>query len=455
MQPEFAYSTTMELFLAIQTYITHAILMYLIANLILTISNEKASFKQKLFFAFWIGCVFYTSIIYGCYAFLGDSLLIPIIYALVTSPNPILGYLYYIVGCKILKLSPVRSIKLMGYFYAYFVFITNIMRLLIALMPIETSPRYNYLQNAERLAVYLIILFVIYFLTKYVIIKTKLKVRLVDSVFIDLKKERLIYLAKILFLYTLTTLLPMGINDNIAGSVIVILVLLFFFALNIVHDLFASLKVELENKEVHINLLSKAANDFSGIKHDLNNILQTYSGYLELGSLEGLKKYHSSVIHLAVSAGNSLDLSRKMEENPAFISLLASKLEHAEKTNVAMTISLLCNTNDLYVDSLDICRCVACLLDNAIEAAVEAEQKKVCFTLEQKPDGSKLMIITNNTAKQVDITSVGTAGVTSKKGHRGLGLNNVRKILSKYGNCAFNITYYNFEFSAYMELRRV
>ncbi len=453
MDMEFAYSRGMQILLAAQTYITYGILMYLIANLMLQISDQKASVRQKTAFAFWVGCVFYSSSIYLVYLFGGNALFTPLGYTLIVTPNPLLGYLYYIVGCKTLKLSPVRSIKLMSYFYTYFIFVVNLTRLFTAMWPIETMPRYNYLQNAERQAAHLVIIVGVYFLTRLVFKKTKFRIELADSLFVNLKKERIVYLCKLLFQYALTTSLPLLIADDVLGSLIVIFVLAFFFSLNIMIDRIASLKAELDNKKVHIKVLSTAVSDFSGIRHDLNNILQTYGGYIEIGSIDGLRKYHASVSHLAQNAGISLDIGHKMEENPALISTLTSKLEYAERVDVEMVVSLQCSTNELYMDSLDLCRCVACLLDNAIESAAESEQKRVFFTLEQKLDGSKLMIITNNTARHVDIAKLNAGGGSSKHGHHGLGLANVKKILAKYGNYAFNMTYFNHEFSAYLELR--
>lgn len=453
MYPEFAYSGVMQFLLAVQSYVTHAVSMFLIANLILFISNEKATFKQKCAFSLWMGSVFYTSFIYLAYFIGGKAGFTPLMYSLIVGPNPIFAFLFYVVGGRILKLSPIRSIKLIGYFFAYFVFIYNIMRLCSALWPIETEPHYNYLQNAYRQGLYLILIIAVYFLTKYAFSRTKLRIKLVDNAFIDIKKERVYYCFEVLFLYGITVCVPMMTLDFVAGPVIVMLLVALFFALNILLDLSAVTRVEMNNQAAHIGVLSKAVNDFGSVKHDLNNILQTYSGYLEIGSLEGLKKYHASVIQLSRYAGGSVDLCRKMTENPAFIALLSSKTEYAERANLDISVSLLCNADNLYMDNLDLCRCVSCLLDNAIESALESELRKVAFTLERKPDGSKLIIVTNSTAGAVDTANISISGNTSKKGHNGLGLPNVRKILSKYGNCAFNMTYYNCEFAAYMELR--
>lgn len=453
---DLAYSSQMQFILAVQTFITNICIVYFMSDLLLMLSNEHASKQQRLIFAFCIGTV-HTSFIYCVYIIGGMISFSPIVYLLVVSPNPILGYLYYIIGIKVFKLSPIRSIKLMGYFFTYFIFIVNITRLNTTLIPIETLPRYNYLQNIERQFVYLLEVYLIYCLIKYVIKKFKFTMRLSEKIFINIKKEKTAYLLKLMFLYILTTILPLLIEGDLLGSVTVLLVLIFFLAFNIVQDLFVMSKNELENKEVHINVLSKGINEFSSIEHDFYNILQTYNGYLEIGDLESLKKYHSSLIKLTTYAGSSIDLSRKMKENPAFVSLLVNKIEYAKKMNVEMMVSLQDSTANLYIDNIDICRCIACLLDNAIESASISKQKKVFFTLESKESKlsrSKLIIVANSTDTPIDISKIINPGVTSKSGHHGIGLSNVREIIKKYGNSTFQMTYYNYELCAYIELRQ-
>ncbi len=454
MYTDFAYSTKMQFILAVQTFLANTCIMYFISNLILMMANEHASKKQKLIFAFWAGAVIHTGSIYAIYFLGGMISFSPIVYNIVVNHNPVAGLLFCMLGIKVLKLSLIRSIKIMGYFYIYFIFIVNINRVLMTLWPIETTPRYNYFQDFIMQIIYFILLMLIFCFTKYILERKKLIIRLSDKVFIDLKKELIIYILKMIFLFTLTTLLPMLIHNSMLGAVIVILVLAFFFAFNVTFDLFIITKIELENSKVHISALSKGINEFRSVKHDFYNILHTYNGYLEIGDLEGLKKYHKSLTNLTVHAGKTIEISQKIKENPAIVSLLINMAEKAEKAEVEMIVSIQCSLDNLYIDNMDISRCLTCLLDNAIEAAMNSKQKKVFFSIESKVGGSKLIIITNSTDGPVDITVIENAGFTTKQGHSGLGLYNVRSIINKYGNCTFRMIYFNHEVSAYIELKQ-
>lgn len=174
---------------------------------------------------------------------------------------------------------------------------------------------------------------------------------------------------------------------------------------------------------------------------------------MALGDLDACRKYHESLLNTTVETGNLFDLSIRFPENPALMSLIIEKRKQAELLGVQMNISITCLVSALTMAELDLCRLVSCLLNNAIEAAAESEQQRVSFSVEQKTDQSKLMIITNSCQAPLTIDQMFIAGLSSKKGHQGVGLNNVKRIVEKNSNCTFQIGYYNNEMIAYVELR--
>lgn len=207
------------------------------------------------------------------------------------------------------------------------------------------------------------------------------------------------------------------------------------------------------NKREHIGELNQALSDFRGIKHDWSNILQTYSGYLDIGDIKKLKQYHQSVVNTIIHADTNSDLSRKHLENPSFFALLKSKWALAQKKNVNIQFQLLCNFENIYIDELDFNRIMANLLDNAIEAAEQTSSKLVSLTARTKPDQSLLFILTNDIAEDIDIGKIFESGFTTKISHMGLGISQVQKILHKYGNSTFYIDCYMKRFNVYLELK--
>lgn len=427
--------------------------MYLIANVVLNVYREKVGQREKIFFSVLTGALLQTSFIYVVYLAGGAKELPSIVYLLVVTPNPFFVLVHYYVGTKFLKLSAVRSIKLVGFLYHYYLFVINLSRLVESIFFIQQTDRYNYMQDAFQQITFFVIIICAYQIAKRLLNKNQFTIRLTERVFVSSKKEYIFYFLKAAALYTISIALPLLIIDQPLAYFLVLLILALAFCIIVYADIKASMTVELANKDVHIDALSKGISEFNDVRHDFYNILQTYEGYLAVGKIEELKRYHATLLHTTTRAGSAMDLGQRMGENPAFISLLLNKIEYADSLKVKMTTTLLCDLEDLFIDNFDICRCVSCLLDNAIEAAADSMAQKVQVTVEAKGADAKLIIITNSTAKAVDSHELLPGCVSTKAGHKGLGLSIVRKIIGKYGNCTFHTTYYNYELSAYMAIR--
>ena len=440
----------MRLILAAYTFFANTFSMYLIANILLMFCGEQASKRKKWFFAFITGTIFQTAFVYAFYIIGGAVSFSPIIYLVVVTPNPIFAILYCFIGIKVFSLSPIRSIKVMGHiFYLCYMIFINLNRLIGSAFFPQSSERYNYLVDAMQQVSFTLLALMIYYTIRHIMKAKKMTIRFSDHIFINFKKELILFFLKASFFYILTITLPLLIPQAIIANFLGLLIISLFFALNIYLDINASQRTEIKNKEVHISSLSKGINELNRVKHDFYNILQSYGGYLEIGDIERLKKYHASLLNLTAHSEGAINISSRMSENPALMALLLSKSEYAAKENVAITFSLQSDLADFYVDKIDICRCIACLLDNAIEAAAGSVEKKVLFTIEQKIGGQKLVIVTNSTMADVDLNEMSTNIYTSK---HDLGLSHVRKIMDTYGNCTFQTVYYDHEFSVYIEL---
>ncbi|MDR1913348.1 MAG: GHKL domain-containing protein [Clostridiales bacterium] len=206
-------------------------------------------------------------------------------------------------------------------------------------------------------------------------------------------------------------------------------------------------------REKQIDAMKTSIEDFNGLKHDFYNILGTYSGYLEVGSLDRLKKYHESVTQSVLKFGSSLDLSKKMDLNPALITLLMNKVDYAQRLNVQMRFQLLGDITNLWIEEIDICRLLSCLIDNALEAAAGSVGRSVEFRLCNTADRSKIISITNSTQGAVDLEMMKLIGYSGKKGHMGVGINNSQKIVNSYDNCHLSFSYYDNEFTACLDIK--
>lgn len=453
MFSEFAYSKEMQIILMFFSFFFNFIIMYLNAKLILRIYGENVTIKQKALFAFLSGTVLQSMWIYFIYFIGGMVSFTPMQNLLITSPSPITALFYCFLGIKILKLSPIRSIELMGHIYLYYTIINCLNRLAGSFLFTQTDPmHFNYLLDAMRHVFNLIICIIIYLITWYILDKNPKLFVSKSSTFARPKLDLIVFILKSSLVYICVVTIPSLVPQAIIANSFIFIILALFFIATLLFKFYQHEKADIHNKETHINSLIKSLDEFRAIKHDFNNILQTYNGYFAIGDLEGCKKYHQSFVNTLTQAEDTLTLSSHMKENPALISLLIDKYTLAKSMKVQMDISLKCSLSNLPISEIDIGRIIACLLDNAIEAANQSEQRRVSLTIEQKKEMSKLIIITNSTSTSLDISQMLTAKVTTKTGHQGIGLSNVQKIIGKYGNCTFQMNYYNNEVTCYIEL---
>ncbi len=455
MYSEFAYSGQMQFILGIVTFTETFCSMYLLSEIILVAFGLSAERKQRMFFAFITGTLLQNVFTYGVY-FLGGKVSFSFtLLLLIVTPNPINGLIYYFTAQKVFKLSPVRSVKIVSYVYLFWMAAKILNRLNGAIFFVQNEARYNYLKDACQQIVYFIIFFAICHIVKGILKKNRFSLKFVDNTFANKNREIMIFFLNASFAYAIRIILPLVMTEQDLAYALSLVILVLFIVVNVCADIVKYNKQTISNHEVHISALFKGAEELRGIKHDFNNILHTYSGFLELKEYDRLERYHAKLVSDTSHAGTIMELGQKMAENPAVIKLLINKLEYAENMNVKLVLSLKCELDNLYVDNMDASRILACLLDNAIEAACDSEQRKVHFTVESKDSGSKLIIITNSTLIPIDVSSVIKDGMTDKAGHSGIGLSVVRNILEQYGNCSFQMKYYDYEVSTYIELKDI
>ncbi len=453
MFSEFAYSSQMQLLLAAATFIITFCNLYLVSQLIPTFCDVRATIRQRALFAFITGTLLHNVWVYSVYLIGGMVSFTPLAFALVVSPNPVMAFLYYLAAVKIFKLPSIRSIKMMGYVYLYWTVNKSLYQLFGAYLFVQTGPRYNYLMDAVQVLFTFCIFCPATILLRHYVRRHRIKLMFMENGFFHPSKELRSFFIRITFIYIISVTTPLVIPAPAVSSAFYTAFLVMFICINIFVDLHNYDQQVVSSQQVHISALFKGLEEFRGIKHDFYNILHTYSGYLELGEYEKLKAYHASVVKTTSHAGTMLDLARRTPENPMLLSLLMDKLVVAENANVKMMISLKCDLKDFYINTIDFCRVLSCLLDNAVEAAAESVEKRIYFTCETTETHSKLVIITNTTASPVNIGAAQSHGASSKTGHSGIGLTTVRNTMNKYGNCTFRIQFFNEEFSAYIEFR--
>ena len=262
---------------------------------------------------------------------------------------------------------------------------------------------------------------------------------------IENKKSRFLFIGTCIFgviligsqLYTLTfysTNLPLPI------TLLSTIGLLTYFSISI-YTIFTVSKLEitstnLEQANQHNKTLELLQDNTRAFRHDFSNIIQGMVGYMDRNDMEGLRKYYSQLVEDIRHTNNLTTLSPKVVNNPAVYNILANKYHKADSLGIKINLEVFLDINTLHMKIYEFTRILGILMDNAIEAASECDEKIINVIIRRDTRKHMQLLIIENTYtnKEVDTEEIYKKGYTTKEGNTGLGLWEIRQILKKNNN---------------------
>ena len=192
----------------------------------------------------------------------------------------------------------------------------------------------------------------------------------------------------------------------------------------------------LESAEEYNKTLNILHDSVRGFKHDFDNIVTTIGGYIKTNDMEGLTNYYSQLEEDCARVNNLYILNPDIINNPGIYNLLTTKYSEAEEKGIKVNLTFLLDLNDLHMKIYEFARILGILLDNAIDAASECDEKILNIVFRNETKNNRNIILVENTYKDknVDLNEIFNKGVTGKDNHTGLGLWEVRQILNKNNN---------------------
>ena len=170
-------------------------------------------------------------------------------------------------------------------------------------------------------------------------------------------------------------------------------------------------------------------------KHDFNNIMQAITGYLDVNDIDALQRYFDGIAKECHHMNMIEILNCQVTQNPAIYSVLVNKYRKAKEMGITMNIEILINLNKFEEKSYVISRMLGILLDNALEATSECNEKTINVSFISEKSKNRNLIIVENTYvnKNIDLNKIFEKDYTTKDGKRnsGLGLWKIRDILRK------------------------
>ena len=189
-------------------------------------------------------------------------------------------------------------------------------------------------------------------------------------------------------------------------------------------------------------------------KHDFDNIVTTIGGYVRTNDMEGLKEYYLQLEDDCQRVNNLFLLSPNIINNDGIYNLLTKKYEKAESKNIKFNMTFLLDLSTLRMKIYEFARILGILLDNAIEASSETNEKIINLIFKDDTENNRQLIIIENTYKDKNINTekIFEKGVSSKENHTGIGLWEVRKLVSKNNNINLHTSVNQKYFSQQLEI---
>ena len=352
-------------------------------------------------------------------------------------------------------------INIIAYFFSnLFILKANLLKSLLAflipfiitiVLELLLANIYNLIFNADYAATTNIplnrfVFSVIIYLTEYTIyiIIKKFKVNFFKVNIMDRKKKILFTLSNILAttliasqLYILTFY---SANMPLFITMLNIIGLITYFVINLYSMLTVS-KLEttstnLEEAQLYNKTLEILQDNTRAFRHDFANILQGMVGYMDNNDMEGLKKYYSQLVEDIQHSNNIATLSPSVVNNPAIYNVLASKYHKADSLGIKINLEAFLNMNELHIKIYEFTRVLGILMDNAIEATSECDEKIINVIFRKSDNKRMQLLIVENTYmhKDIDTEKIFEKGYSTKENNTGLGLWEIRQILKRNNN---------------------
>lgn len=419
-----AISTPNEGLINILTIPLFFVEYFLTMTLFLSILNIKATRKQKIIYVLLMGFIS-----------IADSYLIP------NPINILLNYLMmFILAYLIFKFSLFKSLLSIIVSVIMFALVgTLILNPYLNIFNIDS----NQLNTIPIYKLgYLIVMYSILFILSLIIKHRHLQIELLEDV--DAKNKFIMICNLVLGLFTLIIQLIITIYYTDKLPIIItflsFLSLLAYFAISI-YSLTRIMKLTLTTKklqsaEEYNNTLRILHDNVRAFKHDFDNIVTTIGGFIKTNDMEGLQKYYLELEDDCQRVNNLYILNPEVVNNDGIYNLLTKKYYEADSKDIKVNITFLLDLSTLNMKIYEFARILGILLDNAIEASSECEEKIINLSFRDDSKNSRQLITIENTYnnKDVDTEKIFEKGVSGKDQHTGLGLWEVRKIIKKNTN---------------------
>lgn len=166
--------------------------------------------------------------------------------------------------------------------------------------------------------------------------------------------------------------------------------------------------------------------------HEYKNHLNAIYGVLQVGDYNQIKDLVKGYIQNVSNEDHLIELSKI--NNQLIRALIYSKISYATSIGINFKYYIKSSLKDINVSDSELVIIISNLLNNAIEASSESDDKYVELTLSKKNNKYDIMIKNSvNNGYFINVSEMFNYGYSSKGDERGVGLYNVKNIVQNNG----------------------
>ena len=185
------------------------------------------------------------------------------------------------------------------------------------------------------------------------------------------------------------------------------------------------------------------------LTHEFTNHIEALTLLLQQGEYEEAKAYLATVTKIIAAHTTIMNT-----HNPLLDALLSKKYEEATRKGVMLYFDLP-DLRAIPLEKTDLVMVVSNLLNNAIDAAAQADPPEVYFRM-RKTEEELLLSVRNRVREDLDLPDGQLPRSTKKEPGHGIGLWNVTGVLRKYqGEYAISCRDKWFRFTCSVPVHRI
>lgn len=180
-----------------------------------------------------------------------------------------------------------------------------------------------------------------------------------------------------------------------------------------------------ENQKIYTQTLENSLDQIKGFRHEMNNIISTIAGFVELERLDLLRPYIGDLQQRLTAQSSTNVLNLNLREVPILYGLLIGKVNYATNMGVRFEIAIVTKEEIVFPNEVlyDLAYIMGVWLDNAIEAAAASELRQVNLLV--RDDSDCYNIVVRNS--EVDLKKIKRKNYSTKSNHMGIGLHQVEE----------------------------